>query len=204
MYIDYLTLMLINLVGGLVVLAGWVYFDPEGKDARRWVPGLLMSGGIGLVTGFHMILTWPLPGAFNILFGELAVFFAVLLLGVAFCIWFAMDMIAIAVYATFVGIASLIIGAQVITMGMTKSPLLSGVGFIWMGIVGICAIPMLSVRRSQAFRMFGAVGLIVAAFLWAITGYSAYWGHVKPFSKWKPMGLQYQIDMNQPKAPAQQ
>lgn len=204
MFIDYLTLMLINLVAGLAVLAGWIYFDPEGKDTRRWVPGLLMSGGIGLVTGLHMILTWPLPGAFNILFGEMSVFFAVLLLGVAFCIWFALDLVAVAVYATFVGIASLIIGAQVILLGLTKSPALSGVGFIWMGIVGICAIPMLSVRRSPAFRVFGAVGLIIAAFLWAITGYSSYWGHVKPFSKWKPMEMQYQLDMNQPKAPAQQ
>jgi putative membrane protein len=188
MFIDYLTLMLINLVGGLVVLAGWIYFDPDGKDTRRWVPGLLMSGGIGLITGLHMILTWPLPGSFNILFGEMSVFFAVLLLGVAFCIWFAVDMV----------------GVQVILLGLTKSPALTGVGFIWMGIVGVCAVPMLTLRRSQAFRVFGAVGLVIAALLWAISGYSAYWGHVEPFAKWKPLSLQYQLEMNQPKPPAQQ
>ena len=27
MYIDYLTLMLINLVAGLVIMAAWVFFD---------------------------------------------------------------------------------------------------------------------------------------------------------------------------------
>lgn len=71
-----------------------------------------MPGVISLVTGLHMIFTWPLPGSFNIMFGEMAVFFGILMLGLAFVVWFALDLLPIAVYGTLVGIASLLLGSQ--------------------------------------------------------------------------------------------
>ncbi len=68
-----------------------------------------------------------------------------------------------------------------------------------MGLVGLGAIPMLQLRGLRAFRFIGAAGLLVAAVIWAVTGYSAYWGHVAPFGKWKPPMLQYQMEMNKPR-----
>lgn len=198
MFIDYLTLMLINLTGGLFVLAGYIYFDLEGDRARRWVPGMLMSGGLALGAGIHMVLTWPLPGSFNILFGEMSVFFGVLLLGLAFVVWHGLELTAVATYATFVGAASILIGVQVLNLGLTKSPALSGAGFIWIGIVGLFAVPMLAFKANPAFRTLATAGLVLAGVLWGMTGYNAYWGHVSPFGKWKPASLQYQMEMNRP------
>ena len=196
MYIDYLTLMLINVVAGLVLMAAWVFFDVGTARERRWVPGLLMSGFLALVTGLHMIFTWPLPGSFNILYGEMSVFFGMLLLGLAFVIMFGLDLLAVAIYAEFVGAAALLIGIQVLNLGLTKNPALSGVGFIWMGLIGLGAVPMLRLHGVPAFRVFGAVGLLIGAVLWAVVGYAAYWGHVAPFAKWKPVHLQYEMEMN--------
>ena len=198
MFIDYITLMLINLVAGLVLLAGWIFLDAETPAARRWVPGFIMSGFVALVTGLHMIFTWPLPGAFNILYGEMGVFFGVLLLGLAIVVAFQLDLLPVAIYAEFVGLASVLIGIQVLNLGLSKSPELTGAGFIWMGIIGLGAVPMLRLRGVPAVRVIGALGLVIAAVLWAVTGYMAYWGHAKPFANWKPLPLQYQLEMNQP------
>jgi putative membrane protein len=199
-YIDYLTLMLVNMVAGLVLLAAWIFLDGEAPAARRWVPMLAISALLALATGLHMIFTWPLPGSFNILFGEMAVFYGVLLVGIAVSLALGLDLLPVAIYAAFAGLASVVIGAQVLNLELTKSPPLSGASFIWMGLIGLGAVPMLRLRGLPAFRIFGTVGLLIAALLWAVTGYRAYWGHVEPFAKWKPVHLQYQLEMNQPRA----
>ena len=69
MFIDYITLMLINMVAGLVLLADFVYRGLDGANPKRWIPGFGLVGAIALVTGLHMTLTWPVPGSFNISFG---------------------------------------------------------------------------------------------------------------------------------------
>lgn len=198
MSIDYLTLMLVNIVAGLVIMAAYIYLDLTTDNQKRWVTGLGMSGLVGVITGLHMIFNWPLPGAFNIVFGEMAVFFGVLLLGLAFSIWHQLDLMPVALYSAFAGIASLVIGAQVLNLGLTKHPELSGIGFIWMGLIGLFAVPMLLLKNKELFRKLGAVGLIIAAIIWGLTGYQAYWGHLKPFGKWKPMEMQYQLQMQKP------
>ncbi|KAB8330051.1 DUF981 family protein [Scytonema tolypothrichoides VB-61278] len=66
MFINYITLMLINLVAGLVLLAGYVYFGLDHANQKRWIPGFGMTGAIALVTGLHMIFTWPVIGSYNL------------------------------------------------------------------------------------------------------------------------------------------
>lgn len=198
MFIDYLTLMLTNMVAGLCMLGAWIYLDLNTERQRRWVPGFLMTGLLSSLTGLHMIFTWPLPGSFNILFGEMSVFFGVLMLGLALVILMKLDLLPIAIYGTVVGIAAIIIGIQVLNLGLTQSPPLAGAAFIWVGLIGLFSIPMLGFQHNKIFRVLCPVGLAVAAILWGFTGYNAYWGHVKPFSKWKPVQMEYQIKMQNP------
>ena len=96
-------------------------------------------------------------------------------------------------------------GAQVYNLGLTKHPELSSASFVWMGLIGLFSVPMLRLRKSPAFRTFGTAGLAIAALLWALTGYAAYWDHLKPFSAWKPVTLKYEQEMQAPppSAPAQ-
>lgn len=81
---------------------------------------------------------------------------------------------------------------------LTKHPTSSGVAFVWMGTIGIFSAPMSLLRKSPAFRTFGTAGLVIAAFLWGITGYAAYWDHVTPFGSWKPAAMKYEIEVQQP------
>lgn len=163
MLIDYLTLMLISMTAGLFLLAYYVYRGLDDENTQRWVPGFAMAGFIALVTGLHMCFTWPLSGSFNIAFGEMSVLFGILFLGAALALWKGWEMPTVAIYAFFAGLAAVVVGARVINLGLTKRPLVSGIGFILSGLGGIfawlCCLakPILSLQTHRVLRVIGAV-----------------------------------------------
>lgn len=186
MFINYITLMLINMVAGLVILAGFVY---QGIDhyPKRWIPGFGMTGAIALATGLHMIWTWPVIGSFNIAFGETTVLFGILFLTTAIALAMDWSLLSISIYATFAGITAILIGTRIMTLGLTRRPLVAGVGFILTGLGGVLAAPtLLYLKHNRGWRTLGAIVLGVAALIWAFTGYMAYWGHVADYGDWQP------------------
>jgi len=189
MLIDYLTLMLVNMVAGLVILALYVYRGLDDRDQTRWVPAFGISGLIAVLTGLHMTFTWPLPGAFNIPYGELSVFFGFLLLGAAISIAKGWNLLILGVYGFFAGLAAIIVGLRFMDLGLSKQPTLSGIGLILTGLGGVFAAPTLHMRSRRLFRVIGALVLLAAAIIWAITGYTAYWNHLADFANWVPATL---------------
>jgi putative membrane protein len=193
--IDFLTLMLVSMTAGLFLLAYYVYRGIGAENTKRWVPGFAMTGFIAVVTGLRMIFTWPLSGSYNIAFGEMSVLFGVLFLGAALALWKDWEMRTVSIYALFAGAAAIVVGARIISLGMTKSPVVSGIGFILTGLGGLfawlCCLaePILSLRTNQTLRAIGAIVLILAAAIWAFTGYVAYWDHLESFSNWVPLTM---------------
>jgi putative membrane protein len=187
MFIDYITLMLVNMVAGLVLLADFVYRGLDGANPKRWLPGFGIVGAIALVTGLHMILTWPVPGSFNISFGETSVMFGALYVATAIAIAMSWDLLTIAIYGFFAGLAAMVVGLRIINLEQTRQPLLAGIGFVLTGLGGVLAAPtLIYFRQNQSWRTLGAGVLLVAALIWAIIGYVAYWGHLASFSDWQP------------------
>ncbi len=187
MFINYITLMLINMVAGLFLLATFVYQGLDSTHQKRWVPGFGMTGAIALVTGLHMIFTWPISGSFNIAYGETTVLFGILLITTSIALAQGWDLLTVAIYGLFAGLAAILIGIRIINLGLTRRPLLSGIGFILTGLAGVLASPTLVyLRTNKTWRLIGAVVLIIAALIWAFTGYMAYWGHLAQYSDWKP------------------
>ena len=87
----YNTIMAVSVGLGLVMLALLGYRLASGGTVRRrgWAVAFAVLGGILVLTGGHMTLTWPLSGptAFdNIAFGETSLGMGAILLGVAFLI----------------------------------------------------------------------------------------------------------------------
>ena len=187
MFIDYITLMLINMVAGLVLLADFVYRGLDGANLKRWVPGFGLVGAIALATGLHMIWTWPVPGSFNISFGDTTVLFGGLYVAAAIAIAQGWDLLTLTLYAFFAGLTAILVGARIINLGQTRLPLLAGLGFILTGAGGVLAAPTLVyLRHNKGWRTLGAVVLLVAALIWAIIGYLGYWSHLEGFSDWQP------------------
>lgn len=180
--------MLINLVAGLFLLAAYVYLGLSDPHQKRWIPGFGMTGGIALTTGLHMIFTWPVTGSFNIAYGEMSVLFGILFLASAIAIAFSWDLITVAVYGFFAGVAAIVVGLRIINLGLTKQPLLSGIGFILTGLGGVFAAPTLYFKTNR-MRIVGAIVLVVAALIFALTGYLAYWNHLAQYSNWKPLPM---------------
>lgn len=193
--IDFLTLLLINMTAGLFVLAYYVYQGIGAENVKRWVPGFAMTGFIAVVAGLFMIFTWPLSGSYNIAFGDMSVLFGTLFLGAALALWKGWEMRTVAIYAFFAGVAAIVVGVRVFNLGMTQSPTVAGIGFVLTGLGGVfawlCCLaePLLSLRNHKFLRALGALMLIAAAVIWAITGYVAYWDHLKDFSTWVPLTL---------------
>jgi|SRR4028118_389334 putative membrane protein len=186
MFIDYITLMLMNLVSGLVLLATYVYFGLDESNQKRWVPGFGMVGAIALVTGLHMTFTWPVIGSFNIAYGETSVLFGILFIGTSLALATGWDLLILSIYGFFAGLVSLLIGVRFINLGLTPTPLRVGIAFILVGLGGVFSAPTLYFRKNRLLRTIGAIVLLVAALIFTHIGLDAYWAHLETFSTWQP------------------
>jgi putative membrane protein len=188
MFIDYVPLMLVNMMAGLVLVAWYVYSGLEGspEEQKRWAAGLGVVGLVAMATGLHMIFTWPLPSVYNVTHGELTVLFGAVYLGAAFAIGKGWNPGPVTVYAFFAGLAAVVVGVRVIELGLTLSPRLSGAGFILTGLAGVFSGPTLFLRKNRLWRVTAVGVLLATAGLWGLVGYGAYWDHLKGFAKWTP------------------
>jgi putative membrane protein len=194
MFIDFLTIMLLNLTAGLVVF-GFLIFkwrNLENISKGQFVPGFAITGLIGIVTGFVMIFTWPLPGSFNIAFGEMSLLFSVLFAGVALALAKDWDLITVTMYAIFPGAAAILLGLRIINLELTKEPMMSALGFIFTGILGVISTPAYLLRKSRIMTIIALIILAIAVIIWITTTYGSYWGHMESFSKWVPVHMRGQ------------
>lgn len=182
MMIDYVTLMLINMTAGLVTLAWflWTAIDSEGR--AKWAPAFLIPGLVAVICGFRMTFTWPLPAPYSMLFGEMSVLLGALFVAAAWALAKGWSMLPLGIYAFFAGSAAILLGVRLITLSLTKSPALSGAGFILTGLAGVFTGLALWQYKVKLLRAAGAAVLLAAAAIWALTAYLAYWSHmlVKP------------------------
>lgn len=176
MFINYIPLMLINMVAGFALLATFVYFGLDSKNAKQWISGFGMVGAIALTTELHMIWHWMLPGSYNIAFGELSVLFGITFIGAAFALALDWNLLMVAMYAFFAGIAAIVIGFHIINLGMTKQPALSRAGFILSGLAGVLVAPALYWKLNAKLQFVGVAVLVIVASIWGYMGYLAYWG----------------------------
>lgn len=188
MFINNLTLMLINMVAGFVLLILYIARGLGQSDQRSWVPGFAMTGLVALLTGLYVIWRWPLPGSYNIAFGEMTVLFGVIYLGAALGMALGGNLLSVAVYAALAGLAAIVVGVRIIDLGMTLQPVMAGIGFILAGASGPLLLLYHYVPSKRVLRVLAAVVLGVAAVIFALTGYLAYWSHLADYSAWPPGG----------------
>jgi putative membrane protein len=187
MFVDYLTLLMINLAAGTALLAYYVYKGVDAEDSKSFAAGFLIVGLIAFLGGAHMVANWPLPGSYNIGFGESTVLFGAVFLGAALAISQGWSLLPVAIYALFAGVEALLVGLRIIDLGLTKSPLVSGIGFILAGAGGIAAAPGLGfLKKSQTFRYIAVASLILVSAFWAFTFYNSLWGHLESFASYVP------------------
>ncbi|MBI5352799.1 MAG: DUF981 domain-containing protein [Chloroflexi bacterium] len=187
MFIDYLTLIMINMVAGTFLLAHYLWKGMDETDQRPYAAAFFGVGLVALVTGLHLSFTWPMPGSYNIGYGETTTLFGVVFLITSIALWQGWDLRPVTIYAFFAGIDAVVVGFRIISLQLTKEPLLSAVGFILAGLGGVGSAPFFMwFRNNKTVRMVGVVLLVATGLLWAFTFYGSLWGHMESFGKWVP------------------
>lgn len=177
--IDYVTLLLVNMVAGLTVLATFLWWGIGQENRRDWAPAFGISGFVGTVAGFAMTFTWPIPAPYASAYGEMSVLLGVLFLGAAWTLHCGWRLYPLGIYAFFPGVAAIVIGVQFIHLSLTPIPVMAGTGFIITGIGGIFAGVTLWRQKMRAVRILGGLAMLAAAVFWVPTTYMGYWMHMK-------------------------
>lgn len=99
MFVDFLTLIMINLIAGVALLAYYIYKGINEKDQRPFAAGFGAVGLLGMILGLVLTFTWPLPGSYNIGFGEATTLFGIIFLAAAVAISQGWNLIPVTIYA---------------------------------------------------------------------------------------------------------
>jgi putative membrane protein len=188
MFIDFVTLLLLNMSAGFGILALYLFRGIEQNEQGAWSLGFGMVGLIALIFGGHMSMTWPLPGPFGSIFGDLSVFFGVIFLfaGIGMARHWPLHLVA--AYAFPVGLASILFAVRIHMLNLTATPFITAVGFFFSGVAALFALPTLTIlRRVPAWRMFAGAVLLLIALLWLGIGFGGMWAHAEIFGKWVPL-----------------
>jgi putative membrane protein len=132
-----------------------------------------------------MTLTWPVPGAYNIAFGEMNVLFSVLLLALAAALARDWNLLPLGAYAFLAGIAAIVVGIRIMDLGMTLQPTVAGIAFLLSGGVGVLAVPVYVLRGAPIFRMMAILFAVVAGLVWGFMSFAAYWSHLSEYEGYK-------------------
>ena len=190
MFIDFLTLIMINMVAGTALLAYYLWKGIDQADQRSYGPAFGVVGLLALVLGIMMSTSWPLPGSYNIAFGEGTALFGAVFLAAGYAFSQGWDLVPTTIYAFFAGVYAIVGGVRILSLGMTKEPLLSSVGFILAGLGGVFAAPFFMwFRNNKTFRMLAILVLLVTVAIWAFTFYGSLWGHLESFAKYVPASM---------------
>ncbi len=185
MFIDFLTTVMINLVAGSVLLAYYLWKGIDEKDQRPYAAAFFIVGLVGLVTGLKLAFTWPLPGSFNVGYGDAATLFGAVFLAASISLWQGWDLLPVSIYAFFAGIDAIIVGISLYANKLGQEPVVAAVGFILAGLGGLGAFPFFMwFKDNKVVRWIAIIVLLAAAAIWAVTFYSALWAHMTAFAKW--------------------
>jgi putative membrane protein len=187
MFIDYLTLVMSNMVAGTALLAYYVWKGLDDSDQRPYAAAFGMVGLLAIVLGLHLSFTWPLPGSYNIGYGEATTLFGVVFLATAIALSQGWDLLPVTIYAFFAGVDAIVVGVRILSLGLTKEPLISAVGFVLAGLGGVFSAPFFKwFKENKTVRLLAALVLLATVAIWAVTFYASLWAHLESFGKWVP------------------
>lgn len=189
MFVDYVTLLLVNMAAGLVILALFFWKGLGSPGEKSWAASLAAVGLVAFTVGLHMTLTWPIPKLeaanlrwANAAYGEMSVLLGVAFLVAALAVSKGWTLVPVTLYGCIAGAMAVLIGVRIMDLGLSAAPLMTGVGFILTGAAGALALGVALAPRVRLLRAVAAIDLLVSAGIWVLTAVMGYWMHLKMFS----------------------
>ena len=119
MFIDFLTLMLINMAAGLAILAAYFTMGLMTRTRGNGLPHSRCRGFVALMCGFRVSWLWLLPGSYNAAYGDMSVLFGILFAGAAMALARGWKLFPVSIYAFFAGLAAVVTGVRFVQLHMT-------------------------------------------------------------------------------------
>jgi len=184
MYIDSLTVMLLALAASSAMIAYFLIGTVRGKkDFADMAPAGFMLALFDFISGFYMSFFWPLPGPYNMLFGDPLLFLGMILLAGSFMLYKGLDIKILSMPGVFLGIY---LFAE--TYGMVAFNLEKGVDFLpafglyLLAAIAAVASPLVYLdTKSRNGRMayyFLAIMFILIAFIALFIGSAGIVAHL--------------------------
>lgn len=181
--IDYLTLMLMGLVAGLLTAAWFFWKGVEHADSKGFAAPFGVIGALAFVTGLHMTLTWPIPYHWaDLAFGESFALFGAVLLATSLALAKGWSIKPVAALALVAGLAAITVGISLGLLGLTKMPMLTLASYLSAGLGGVLTPLALLMPSRRAWEKIVAVVLLLSAILWAVTGFGSIYQHLADWS----------------------
>ncbi|MCL5680238.1 MAG: DUF981 family protein [Candidatus Marsarchaeota archaeon] len=184
-FVDSLAVMLLALGSSASLMA--IYFIMaalQKKNIQNLVVPSLIFGMFDTVSGFIMAFAWPLPGAYNILFGDPMLFLGLILTSAAIMLYKNMDLRILSVPGFLFGIYVLIEGIGIVTIKGLESGFDQVIATSLYTFAGLSALfsPLMyanpKTHDGKYAYYFLAALLILTALVALIIGYSAIYGHL--------------------------
>jgi putative membrane protein len=190
MFTDFITLLLANMAAGLFILAIFLWRGYGSPGEKAWAPAFGMVGLVGLTAGLYMALTWPIRSMgdtnltwANPAYGEMSALLGVLFLGAAGAVAKGWSLMPVAFYGLVAGIIAMVVGVRIIGVGLSNTPLQTGIGFLLTGMGGPLVLAVVLAPTRRLLRGMAAVCLMPAAGIWFLIAILGYWMHLESFAK---------------------
>ena len=184
-FVDPLAVMLLAAGASAAIIA--LYFImvvKQKKNIQGLAVPMLMLGIFNAVSGFIMSFGWPLPGAYNILFGDPILFLGIIMVSAAIMIFKNMDFKVLSVLGFLLGIYVLIEAFGIISIPGLETGLdkVLAVGFYVFAGLSALLSPMIYLnpktqRGKYAYCLLAAL-LILTALAALVIGYGAVYSHL--------------------------
>ena len=189
-FIDYLTAMMtlsmaINLE---VMYMSYRLGSGAARDELKSIGLVMMMLGVPTtIFGLTMSITWPLPGSYNILFGDAFLYLGIVtLIGGLLLYGVEPDKFKAASFpVAFLSLITIIYGASIYTHGLTNSPVLAFSFYLFEGLGGIVTA-LLLYRRTKSIAYAVIALLAIATIIMLIIDVGAIFQHAVLFAKYSP------------------
>ncbi len=183
-FVDSLTVMLLSAGFSALLFAFYVYLLIRGKkDFSMLIVPSFIFGTFDAVSGFVMSFTWPLPGAYNMLFGDPLLIVGLLLISIACMTYKKMDARILSIFAVFLGIYIAVGTVGMITFHLESGlDLISALGFYIAAALSSLFAPIVYLNTKGSGRYaywFLFILLILTAFAAFFIGFNVFYSHLQ-------------------------
>ncbi|OJI06984.1 MAG: hypothetical protein BK997_03945 [Candidatus Micrarchaeum sp. ARMAN-1] len=183
-FVDSLAIMLLALGSSASLLAMYfLYAVRQKKTINNLAIPIIGFGLFDFASGFLMSFTWPLPPAYNMLFGDPLLFLGLLMVMGGYMLYKNMNLKVLSIFGFFLGIYIFVEAVAILNFKLeTGVDLLSSMGlYVFSGLSAILS-PLVyldpkSNNGKYAYYLL-AVLLIIAAFAALFIGYAGIYGHL--------------------------